>query len=434
MNLEILLKKWSLSIFFVLSFLYIYKSNINSEFYELKSSSIIFPFFEGQNFPKITHKIKDKLNITSRTVENIPHVGIIDINLTYVSAQVPEEIRLFPILKNSTELVNSNIEAYYNGQKRNVASIFVHYDMYTAYKGYAYSETTSYMGYKSCHLRYLNEGIVKGSYDTLISVFHQFNFFYGHIYMDVVSVIVMIPQQLREKSYLVINQDWLIYREIFADLGFSNDRIVYLKDGEFAHAKILYTLMPGNCIDFLGQAIYQVRNFFHKKYHLERIEPFRFIIYNRDKKIRFIENYDQLMNAASSAYPMIKWEKFQDRIHFNDTVIGYSEIKYLYTLSGSGLSNMIFMHRGTSFSEVVMNHTNLCFSGLSQICGIYHLIVSMPGYFHFQKEPFHLNIDLFLYSIQKGLEPLHLEIDKKKYGKIKESNEYITKTFQKSFS
>lgn len=131
--------------------------------------------------------------------------------------------------------------------------------------------------------------------------------------------------------------------------------------------------------------------------------PTRYVIYNRQKLPRIIENYEELYKLVQDKYPNYTWERGIDPSGLKNQAIYYATVKFIFAISGSGVTNMIFMHHETVFCEVYMKDSNLCMLYLSAILRIHHPFVFLPGYVHHEPKNIYVEPAIFLSLIKKGL-------------------------------
>ena len=360
-----------------LSCLFFILSNKNVEYSNTSIEGMVFPVYLSSSFPKTESFIGKKLTITISRQKDVPTVASIPFNMQHVFEKKNCDSHLIDV--NNNETILKSILKDNEKMLANIGRFDVHYNMFTTFLGFAYSNTTAYNNYKNCHLFHEKEGTVVGHYDMLICHSHYFLFYYGHVFMDYLAPLILYPRYLRERAHIVVTMRMNVYADALDILGFTPDRRVYLKAHEYAHARILYTFQPGGCLDFIGEAFHQVRNLIHKQYHLENIVPTRYVLYNRENKRRVIGNFKDLLLLANKLHPDIKWEERPLVTKLNESAVYCASIKMFFSVSSSCVSNNIFMHKGSSLIEIVLTGTNYCHCYTSRVVGLLHTIICIPS-------------------------------------------------------
>ena len=389
-----------LSFYLFSSLLYFVHENRGFDNSRTQIEGLIFPIFLPASFPPTKNETGRVLNITKSQQENISKIASIPIEIKHIFEKKNCKSSFIDVNNNETTI--ESINESLNSLITNVGRIDVHYNMYTTYLGFAYSNTTAYNNVKNCHLIYEKEGPVVGHYDMLICHSHYFLYYYGHVFMDYLAPLILYPRYIRERAHIVVTMKMDVYPDALDILGFTPDRRVFLGQHQFAHANILYTFQPGACLDFIGEAFHQVRNIIHKHYHLEKIVPTRYVLYNRENRMRVIKNFNKLVYWANKLHPEIKWEIRPLITKLDESAAYYASVKLFFSVCCSALSNNLLMHKGSSVCEILLGGSPFCHCVTCRIAGLIHTIITLPSFADGSTE-FTLPKELFIKAIDVAL-------------------------------
>jgi len=344
-------------------------------------------------------RLKIKLN-------NIDYGPVVVENSIRIRFRFKSNSHTFHTYGPNTSLIIPNlIHNIENSYSINEVVFLLSHNVYTSEHCGIYTNSTCYTHRKSCHLKYTENGLVELEYNSVISICHFFLFFYGHIFFDVLAPMMLIPERIRHNSHAIITIRKPIYIEAFVAIGFSEDRLIFIKPNEMVKCRYLYTLKNPACIDFFGEALHQLRLKLFNYYNLSSIKPSLYCLYNREGSRRII-NFQDLQNSVSHAFPQFNWTVIPKQSSLRDTAQLFAQVKFIFQITGSGMSNCLFMHPKTTVVEVLCSHPNDCFAILTQVCQINHVIMKMINVPHFGP-PFTIVIPVVLRGINKGLKLLN---------------------------
>ncbi|EAY22704.1 hypothetical protein TVAG_476330 [Trichomonas vaginalis G3] len=304
---------------------------------------------------------------------------------------------------NYSEAIINQSDSELPARLINQASVVMTFDAYTARMCATYTTYSIQWRPKSCYKDYIHNGSVVGKYDTVISICHHWLYMYGHQYLDFMSVVLLIPEQIRNTAYIVLPAKMEITRQLIELLGIPRERQIEVQNSDFIHANVLYSIVPGFCIDSVGELSLIVRSFLFRHFNLVSIKCNRYVLYNRDKKPRIVQNYPELCELANKTYPNYPWEKNIEQHDLKGSALYYASIKFMWTISGSVLGNIVYFQPFSIICEVTMKESNLVFFAVSSVYKIHHVILHLPNNKHFDRNDIVMNTTLFLKIMDKGV-------------------------------
>ena len=217
-----------------------------------------------------------------------------------------------------------------------------------------------------------------GCYDHLIHIPCLWSCIYGHFISDYLVGIVLMPQEIIDKSF-VLTQFWGVMSKQFLNIiGFRNSQIVNHYN-EWCFAKNLYVITSGD--PYLGHSVYgitQLAKVFNEKLHLDEIKADRYYVLNREKnKERWISNFNELFIEINKALPQYKWEIFkQIPRKVKRSIKQWAAIKVMVCHAGSGSFNIPFMKKGTGLCVIMPNSLEYGIAANAASLGIWVIGVS----------------------------------------------------------
>jgi len=135
--------------------------------------------------------------------------------------------------------------------------------------------------------------------------------------------------------------------------GIMDTHIVEMPYGTAIFGREVFLIRPLQVQKMNAVLLGQMRAVFVKKLGLDRVEPFRYVLYNRKGK-REALNFDNLFDHFNPMFPDVKLELYQDELQFvfKDGLVHFNEMILFMGCHGSGTLNVIFQQRGTVFVVV----------------------------------------------------------------------------------
>ena len=193
------------------------------------------------------------------------------------------------------------------------------------------------------NLRYVDveEVIIAASQDAMDN--------YGHFMLDKLGTIMLLPEDVIKRSYILTTNILPCFTEFLNIVGFSQDHILYCDRNDWIYAKKLHVFTkyrPINC--FGGPPIYKLHKLFRKYFNLDLIEPTKYAFCNRKAKSRVISNFHELMDLAKTTFPDYNFEEIPDDPgNTSETAKLWATLRFIFVIIGSNASKGIFMKEGT---------------------------------------------------------------------------------------
>ena len=193
------------------------------------------------------------------------------------------------------------------------------------------------------NLRYVDveEVIIAGSQGTMNN--------YGHFMLDKLGTIMLLPEDVIKRSYILTTNILPCFTEFLNIVGFSLDRILICNENDWIYAKKLHVFTkfrPLNC--FGGPPIYRLHKLFRNYFNLDQIEPTKYAFCNRKAKSRVISNFYELIDLAKKTFPDYNFEEIPDNPgNTSETAKLWATLRFIFVVIGSNASKGIFMKEGT---------------------------------------------------------------------------------------
>ncbi|EAX91018.1 hypothetical protein TVAG_264940 [Trichomonas vaginalis G3] len=232
-----------------------------------------------------------------------------------------------------------------------------------------YFNNTIYINSIQCRPRFFNYSaedhpiidIKYNSYDDVICIGHQHSTDFGHWMVEIFPLYWYIPKDVLNRSIIAVPRISQFFVDCLNILEIKKSRIIYGDDLYF-HAKNLHTVRAPYCDYISYQGMINFRRNIVKSLSLDKIQPFRFVFFNRKKGMsRHLGNFDLLLEEASRKYQNISFEQgvFYDRIV--DQIKYFNEMKLLLAVHGALMANLVFMQPDTYVIEIQMEKGQFCF-------------------------------------------------------------------------
>ena len=168
---------------------------------------------------------------------------------------------------------------------------------------------------------------------------------YGHFLADKCVSLMLLPQELKERCYIIGNDYYPVVNEGLLALGFRKEQIINTTFGQWFFAKKLYVLneyRPINCMG--GPAVNELRMKFFECFDLDAIPATRYGMVNRKSKARNIANFDELYNLTHIRFPNYPWELIPDYAgNLSETARLWTSFRFVFVIVGSSATKGLFM-------------------------------------------------------------------------------------------
>ncbi|EAY16908.1 hypothetical protein TVAG_150590 [Trichomonas vaginalis G3] len=261
-----------------------------------------------------------------------------------------------PLYAVSYQKKEKSIEYNINGRSLNVSYIVL-YDIYFSSCGGLSLETWTYVNYGEPNSwvyfgrNKLMNGPVSGHYQDLICLgWEQSKANFGHTIFDFLSPLMLIPEDIRKTTPIVMNGIYKFVNEVFDLMEIPNNNRVVIKENTWVHVDRCYTfLKPMVCLSVAGRATIDLSKLLREKFDLDKIEPTRFYYSNREKlKPRYITNMEDLVESIKINFPNIPFTILRDNYRtLRETALKWAKAKLVVAPIGSNCLKLIFMKKET---------------------------------------------------------------------------------------
>ncbi len=228
---------------------------------------------------------------------------------------------------------------------------------------------------------YANSQILKK--EKYLCLYNHYGVGYGHWLADVIPRLFVIKEELKNYKILLPENYNTFHYISLEPFGISPDQIVFLKlDSVYKIPDLTIVSHVGSSCNTKDEVLQEIRDFYLDYYiGKNRIKPFRKIYISRsgvnNRKVVNNDEVEALM--IDNGYEIIHPQNY----NFEEQVKLFSECKTMVGLTGSGLTNMLFMPKGGSVVEFKMQNdfTNLHYFSMASGMQLdyYYLLCEVKG-------------------------------------------------------
>ena len=254
----------------------------------------------------------------------------------------------------------------------------------------------------SIHLYQINEGII---------CFHLFSNEFGHFIDDILSSIMILPNNILFKKTFFTYEKFF---NICVSIGFLRNNLYPVDFHILYNVNKAYYIFENYFHDHYGILYIKEKNLFYKKCNLKFIKPERYIFINRKLGMkRYFLNFKDVYNNVTLIYNKIKWsfiENITDSINetFIDTAKFWAGNKLVISSAGSSCNNCIFMKYYTGFI-VLLSDLDCQFP--HHIHELRHFLCSLiwtyfifcKKLYHYSTQPYNISSNILIIPIKRIL-------------------------------
>ena len=205
----------------------------------------------------------------------------------------------------------------------------------------------------------LMNGVLIGHFDHVILTSGKggrSNF--GHCVQDLLSPLIFVPENIKEKSYVIGSIDEFPFvEEGLLALGFQKNQIIKITIDQMFYCKNLYAFNNKRpYVTFAGLSLVLLREKMYKFFDVKE-DPKLYAIVNRKKGMRHILNFNEAFSALNYKYKEINWIIANDCTTFKQTCQEWSLLKMLIVMTGSTQCKAFLL---PSKSILCVGLTNIC--------------------------------------------------------------------------
>ena len=137
-----------------------------------------------------------------------------------------------------------------------------------------------------------------------------------HILCDVLTPMMMLPNDLTNNTYIIGNFSYGNIKELFTTIGFRESQLLaFGGDADWFYAKKLHVLTKYRpLMAYSGPPCETLRKKFEDALSLNNIKPFIYSFINRTSRDRMISNFPEIKQEAENMFPHINWEIMKDSV------------------------------------------------------------------------------------------------------------------------
>ena len=185
-------------------------------------------------------------------------------------------------------------------------------------------------------------------YEDVIYPYALFSFVFGHFIHDSLPLILQMPQDIFNKSKIILQYPPDLAFHFTDILGIPRDKFIY-EPNKYIYVRNLYVLTPveevnAQLITGFPHLIQVLRN----NLKINNNKPKLYIMSNRPTGRRHLLNFDNLTIAIQKNYPKLNWKVVQlnfTKVHQTAKILSCTLL--WFSPCGSNMNNIIFMQERT---------------------------------------------------------------------------------------
>ena len=382
--------------------------------------SVVIPFINYREFVVQTENyvfyFDPVPHKTKRTVHKIPRCSVIQIT-KHISKQKRGK---YPFVHCTGDLRNylTNEEEACIDRRLELNSRILHTKHYTLknvignmYGSWSIGTTyvrvpkIDYHFFRWPEMYNCRKGFIRAHFHEVILTGHlhsRFNF--GHCLTDLIAPILLLPKDVRERSYVIGSPNISFPNELLRIIGFKDEQIIQLNETSWFYADKLHAFSQWRPLANINGDMNVILNkVLIEKLNLSHITPTKYTINNRKGK-RGIKNIDELLAAIQQRFPEKQWNVFYTYGgNISSYAYQYTEVKFLIAPVGSNVFNMVFMKPYTILcigSSERFDYYSVFFAVSSYH---YYYMFPVPGLQHRSPTDWEWNISIALKAIGNAL-------------------------------
>ena len=248
------------------------------------------------------------------------------------------------------------------------------------------------------------------SYKHILFLYSSWGDVFGHWLQDCMPALVCIPQEIINKSMIMVSVKFNTAVQWLAPFGIDKSRIISDKRyWYFAENLYLYYQLEsnhGSTIHSMQKLIRVLRD----KFKVNGIKGTKYVFSNKEKfERRSVSNFQDLFNQTIQRFPQYKWELQKwDYNHVSKLALEVASIKVLVSPSGSKCYYSIFMNHDLSCGIMMIMNKYVDYPnfGLGITLNIWQMAITHLNRSHWAKwNPCNISysltcIDRVLYAVK----------------------------------
>jgi hypothetical protein len=217
--------------------------------------------------------------------------------------------------------------------------------------------------------------LFKGVYPHAITLCHDFMHNFYHVFIDIVSLLLLFPPDIIAKSVIVMLTIPKYVLELFND----TITVCVLQSGSYIFAENAYYVDPIDIV--IPLAITRLRVFSLRRFGLTERLPDKYCLINRGKT-RVLANIESVLAAFKKELPDYPWSIEVFRTSLRDSAVLFSSMRVFFAPHGAGTSNIVFMQKGTLWIDIESNRLGTYYLNMSLALGIHCVFTWLPAMVH----------------------------------------------------
>ncbi|OHS94909.1 hypothetical protein TRFO_10859 [Tritrichomonas foetus] len=230
--------------------------------------------------------------------------------------------------------------------------------------------------------------------NNVIHVYMQWPFHVGDFVFITLTAICMFPQEILDKSSIILYETNPIVLDALASFNINEDRIIVTTHAEeIFYVHHLYSITPHHCNSLRPVSFQKLRDHFIKYYNLDKNPPKNFVLLSRTGKTNELMNSKDILQTFNEAHPEINWLIDNEPKEFKNLVPYYNNILCLFTCTSSSIALSMFMQKDSVVCEIHGQFFEPLYLHSSAYLGHHHILARIPGMSKTAEDPYELPLD-----------------------------------------
>ena len=253
------------------------------------------------------------------------------------------------------------------------------------------------------------DGVLKYYFDEIVLMGNQHTREkYGHFHHDVLFPMMLIPEEVRRRSYVMGFQNNTFAHDALEAIGFDRSMIIDIDEDDWMYCKRLHTIVkPAPFLFYFGICGQRLHKVFSEYFHLDKVKSSLYAFCNRGEgEWRHLSNMNDLIEKAKIEIPNIKWVVLPDRFaSLKETALNWAAIKLVFLPTGSNCVKCVHMKPYSVIIVALADIVDLAALRTATCCEIFNMWFSVPNMTHFgEKNATNLmNISFALQCLKCGV-------------------------------
>ena len=231
------------------------------------------------------------------------------------------------------------------------------------------------------------QGEVIATYDNVIALGNTQLGAFSHYFIDILAPLTLFPQEVIEKSYVIIPFNNAAPVESIFAFGVIRKHLIILQPKEWIFARNCYSTIPPPHVRHFGSMMRIVSQKLRRYYKVDVIIPTNYFITNRKSgEFRYISNMFEIFETIKHYYINEYNVSFlDDPKDMNEMARTWASAKLIFVVTGSTCIKSVFMKEKSVMIIALANMMDNVEPLYAAINEVFTLTFPVKGLLHFQR-------------------------------------------------